>query len=87
VALVRTDVSEIGAASIIRAEGISELATLAVTTSLIIFTLMMGAIRSFEISVLTGVTWHLIPEDGILHSYRREHLRYNINRLDSVVVR
>jgi hypothetical protein len=35
--------------------------------------LKMEAIRSWETSVLTRVTRRNIPEDGILHSYRREN--------------
>jgi hypothetical protein len=35
-------------------------------------TLMMGAISSFEVSILTKVTRHHIPQNGILHSHRRE---------------
>jgi hypothetical protein len=39
---------------------------------------MMEAIRSSEISVLTRATWRNIPEDGIVHSHRREDLKsYN----------
>jgi hypothetical protein len=38
-----------------------------VSSSLILFTLMMEAIRSSEISVLTRKTRHHDPEDGILH--------------------
>jgi hypothetical protein len=33
------------------------------------------AIRSSETSVLTKSTWRKIPEDGFLHSHRRENLR------------
>jgi hypothetical protein len=83
VALVRTGVSEEHSASIIRVTRIGELGTmLAVTTatanissSPILVTLMMGALHSSETSVLTGVTHHSIPENGILHSHRHENLR------------
>jgi hypothetical protein len=34
----------------------------------------MEAIRSFETSVLTSATRRYMPEDGILHSPRRENL-------------
>jgi hypothetical protein len=46
-----------------------------VTTSLILVTLTMEAIRSFETSVLTGATWRDIQKDGILQSHRCENLR------------
>jgi hypothetical protein len=39
---------------------------------------MMEAIRSSETPVLTTVTLRLIPEDDILHSHRRENLKFNI---------
>jgi hypothetical protein len=97
VALVRTDVSEEGIASIIRAKRISELGSaLAVTSnrrsvrrneivflrrvlqavviakvvpsSLILFILIMEAISSSEMSVLTRVTLGHITEDVILQN-------------------
>jgi hypothetical protein len=39
-----------------------------------VFTPMME-VRSSETSILTRVTWRHIPEDGILHSHRRENLK------------
>jgi hypothetical protein len=49
-----------------------------VPSSLIIFTLMMEAIRSSELSVFTRSTKRDIPEEGIIHSHRREKLKsYN----------
>jgi hypothetical protein len=42
-----------------------------VPSSLILVTLIMEALRSSETSILTRVTWHNIPEDGILQSLLR----------------
>jgi hypothetical protein len=46
-----------------------------VPSSPIVFTLIMEAIRTSETSVLRGAIRHNIPEDGILHSHRRENLK------------
>jgi hypothetical protein len=64
VALVRTDVRRY----------VQLLLTANVPRSRIIFTLM-EMIRSFETSVLTTATRPHIPEDGILHSHRRENIK------------
>jgi hypothetical protein len=45
-------------------------------------TLKMEATRSSETSVFTGPTRRHIPEDGILHSHRRENLKSNIRVYD-----
>jgi hypothetical protein len=47
-------------------------------SSPILVTLMMEALRSSEMSVLTRVTWRDIPADDIFHSHCRENLKYYI---------
>jgi hypothetical protein len=43
--------------------------------SSLIVTLMKKTIRSSDMSVLTRATRHDIPQDGIIHSHRRENLK------------
>jgi hypothetical protein len=43
-----------------------------------VIALVMEAIRSLVVSVLTRATRRNIQEDGILHSHRRENLKYYI---------
>jgi hypothetical protein len=66
VAPIRTDYSE-GCSALVTANN--------VPNSPIFVTLIMEAIRSTETSVLTGSTRRSIPDDGILHSHRRENFK------------
>jgi hypothetical protein len=80
VAFVTTDISEESIASIIRKTVfLHSVLRLLVSANVasgspILFTLMLVEIRPSEISVPSRVTRRNIPEDGILHSHRRENL-------------
>jgi hypothetical protein len=65
-----SDASEERIASIIMVNAVN-----VVPRTLILSTLMMGAIRS-------SAKWRIIPEDGILHTHRRENLKSNNVGLD-----
>jgi hypothetical protein len=50
-----------------------------VRSSLIPITLMMKALRCSETSAFTRTTRNKIPEEGMLHSRRRENLKFEIS--------
>jgi hypothetical protein len=75
VAFIRTDISEEHITSIIRMKRGGEIGTLAVTSK---WSTLRCAIHSSEKYVIIRVTCHNITEDGILHSHRREDLKFNI---------
>jgi hypothetical protein len=58
-----------------------------VPSSPIRVTLMMEAIHSSEMSVLTRATWHHILEDGILHCTCHENLEPYIVYLKKLVTK
>jgi hypothetical protein len=51
-------------------------AVIVVPSSLILFTLMMEVMGSFEAPILTRATRHHVPEDVVFHSHCCENLRY-----------
>jgi hypothetical protein len=72
--LVKTDISEKRVASIFWVKRFYELGT-ALGVTIIIFSLKMDATRFSVMSALTNLARRHIPDEGILHSHRCEHLK------------
>jgi hypothetical protein len=96
---VRTDNSEERIAAVVKMTRIGELVTTLVVTSnrstlvtvkvglstLILFTSKMKAVRSSETSNLKRAARRHNTEDGILHSHRRDNVKYYIALTGSVL--
>jgi hypothetical protein len=72
--LISLFVSRILSSGMLRSD-LELLVTANVLSSPILVTLVMEAMRSSKMSVHTRATRRSIPEDGILHSHRREYLK------------
>jgi hypothetical protein len=75
VALVTTDISGKRGSVVLRSVLQLLVTAYVLPREQILVTLMVAAIRSSETSVLIIATQRHVPEDGILHSHRRENLK------------